>query len=241
MPYTVTKYNKTYTETIAAIDALGFNDILNALIKRLYPNESFNYEGGGDPSYDTLTFINISKPGLSVFITEDPIYRQELKDSETAWFTETQRVNDIQVRWDALNDTYGAMGESSWTGANPAILLKEIIDNNDETLLSELETKDSDFQTSSNVTASIQAKRKRIDSGLNIIAYIAYLNELNALTEAQILTLMADSNVQSAVNLLSTGSLTTAKSLITSMDITSLPMSESDRTNILAEITKYDN
>lgn len=68
------------------------------------------------------------------------LYKQELIAEENARIAEANRIRDIKERWSAMPDIRLAFNEIGSSVANPAIELKRIIAEDDQQMLSDLET-----------------------------------------------------------------------------------------------------
>jgi len=85
-------------------------------------------------------------------------------------------------------------------------------------------------------TAALEAKRQRRLFGEKVIDKIAVLNDTKSLTVEQVLGFMSNAEVKSIDALLRSGSIESAKAMITGLDFEILALSiwtESDRTVIL--------
>lgn len=236
--YTVTKNGQTFDQVIAEIDAREFNDNLVGISFYLYPSETPLFPG--DAIYDTMYYESgMEKPPLQTFLNAEPSYVQSLKDTETAWFIEAQRIQDLTDRWEAISDIALASSLAGDFEPNKQKIYDDIIVNNNEARLSALEAQSLAAQALIDEQEAIADKESKIRHGISTMAFISYRHSLKDPSEADVLTLLGDSTVQSISSLLSTGSLDTARTLVSNIDLTPFLLDESDRTAILAKIDEY--
>lgn len=84
----------------------------------------------------------------------------------------------------------------------------------------------------------IKAKRKTIEAGLDIFAYMAHLNEEKGLTPNQIDQILTDPNIQLISMHLQFGRLARAKTLIENYDVDGVLITQNDVDEILALINE---
>lgn len=239
MSYTVTKNGKTYTEVVAEINARTVDGYLGLLIERIAPGEPYSFVDPEIIDYANLIFDNIPKPSLATFESELASYKTEAIAAETAWFDYEQRSKDWTARAETLRDFRAAYTKAGETASNPAILLKEIIDADDEPRLAAIEAQDAAVIAEFSKNQKLVEKANRMSHGLETVALISYLMDEKLATEADVTALMSDPSVQAADAFLRGGALATARTLIAGLDMTPFLLDESDRTVILAKIDAY--
>lgn len=245
MAYTVLRDSKDYDTWVSDIDAWTVDDRTFHMVVELYPTEAFDFTNS-IVSYDNLIFLAfgegnspMDKPALSVFTDYLVVHKSTEQIANTAWFDNAQQISDMTIRYDAIKDAHQAMNLSAWTNTNEALMRKHIIENNDDTLMSELEALDITVGVSTDEHNSIQESKARREHGLDVIDYINHLNKAHIVTAQQLKDLYDHSDANYVKWLLESGALETAASTVTAMDISTIVTIESDRTKILAKINEY--
>ena len=256
MSYTVTKNGKTYENLLAEIDALNINQIWQGAFELMYPmheyeNLNSTYTPGKDfDYYDKLQIFQMVgnekvygvKLPFSDYQTAELTYKQNLKDAETDWFEEAQRVFDLDVRMDALfNWKQAANNVNEYLEyVNFALFKEAVIDANDSAALDLIETEDSLLKAADDFEKDVDKKVKDISFGQRLVAYLSKLNSDNNITPAQLATIYSNVEVQSLISTLSTGSLNTSLALMQSIDLTGLePITETERTFLVDKLENY--
>lgn len=256
MSYTVTKNGKTYETLLAEIDALNINQIWQGVFELMYPMHEYEnlnstyVEGEEEVYYDSLQIFQLVsgekiygvKLPFSDYQTVELTYKQNLKDDETDWFEETQRVFDLNARMDALfNWKQAADNVNEYVDyVNFALFKKAIIDANDSAALDLVEAEDSLLKAADDFEKDVDKKVKDIAFGQRLVAYLSKLNSDNNITPAQLTAIYSNAEVQSLISTLSTGSLNTSIALMQSIDLAGLePITETERTFLVGKLENY--
>lgn len=254
--YTVLKNGKDYDTVLAEIDLLNINQIWQGVFELMYPmheyeNNNTTYTKGQDqPYYDGLQIYQMVagekvygvKLAFSDYETEEAGYKQSLKDAETIWFNETQRVNDLTIRIDALYDWREAsIAAQEYDSINEYSLFKDsIIGANDTTALDIIEAQDSINKQSYDFEQAVDQKINDIAFGNRVVAYISKMNLDNNITAEQLTTIYSNSDILSLMSTLQSGSLNTALALTQGLDLTGLePITEIERTFVVTKLQEY--
>jgi len=254
--YTVLKNGKDYDTCISDIDAYTSENVWREVFADMYPMheyENSNTEYTSEASwYDNIqiyqTVAESKVYGVKLLIddytTAFDSHIQDLKDIETAWFDEVQRVNDLTIRLDALNHWKGSADiEGTYASyTNYALFKRDLIQGDDTVALAEIEAQNALLEASHAFEASVDAKQEKITKGLRVIAYISQLNEDNSITDAQMLTLYSDTEIRNIILSLQTGALGTALAQVQALDLTGLdPITETERTVIVNKLQEYNS
>ncbi len=191
--------------TLAEISALTIEDAFPELFNRvmqegLSPEDQSDYtilDVGSDFYDDKVLFNSVYvKPPKSVFEAELVVYKAELSAVEQARLDEVARVDDIKSRFAAITDLHYAFSEASKDIPNPAVELQRIIDEDDQTFLSEIEAGWTSAQAKISQETAREAKRAAGASVGNIakevVEVIAGHNLSNSLSVADIDQMEAD-------------------------------------------------
>lgn len=121
------------------------------LLLRLFPEgvPPFSLDEQEENFYNKLTFENSElKPTLEQMENQLSLYKAELQAAEEARLAEIARREAMQARLDAIKDSAMACYKLGLVqdGFNFALIAKDIIDSNNETLLAQIEAKDAEFQ-----------------------------------------------------------------------------------------------
>ena len=93
------------------------------------------------PFYDRIILHpSLVKPSLQLITDELVEYKAELTAEEDARLAEVARVKDIKDRFNAIGDIRGALVKANINIKNPALELKRIIEEDDQSVLSALES-----------------------------------------------------------------------------------------------------
>lgn len=129
--------NKTRQEWLDEINALVTDDRIRVLVNRLFPMARFSFRG--EPSYDSLQMEN--KPPRRLFDNEMEVLRQELLDDINARFDEIDRIAALEARIAALQHPLAAASRVAGV-PNGALVLRKLIQDDDEALLVLIEAED---------------------------------------------------------------------------------------------------
>jgi len=256
MSYTVTKNNKDHEACLADIDAYTSENVWQEVFSNMYPMHE--YENSNTEYVDESSYYDSIQ--IYQMVSESKVYGvkllfddyqtafnshiQSLKDAETAWFDEAQRVNDLGIRLDALNHWKGSANiEGSYASySNYALFKRDLIEADDTVVLAEIEAQNAILEASHAFEASVDAKQEKITKGLRVIAYISQLNEDNNITDAQMITLYSDEGVKNILLSLQTGALGTALTQVQALDLTGLePITGTERTIIVNKLQEYNS
>lgn len=256
MSYTVSYQNKTFQEWSDEIAAYQVSDYWGLLSVRL-TDEQTQIRFSAEPNdYSTLELYKVvgfnpddtpieeavTKPLESAYTTELESYKAEQVASITATFDELQRIEDWTVRYDAMEYPLDAAISEGYEGKKHAALA-DVIATDNETLMAALEAYSQGVAAQVADSIVLSEKLSKASHGTLVIAKISVMNDAknsgSGLTVPEVLALNGSVDVNSARSLLQDGSLDTAKSLVQSMDLSSLPWDEADRTSIIGWIDEF--
>lgn len=170
-------------------------------------NESF-YSDVENNQANYLDFVTVheslEKPTYEQVVAEFSVYKIELIVEENARLDEIARVQDIKERWDNIDDITGAFYKAEIVVGNPALELNRIIEENDQSLLSQLESSYAVFKSENSSRKIDLLKIKKGQEARmkcqNVLDYIAGENLERELTIEQITQMQtAFSEIESAL------------------------------------------
>lgn len=150
---------------------------------------------------------------------------------------ERLRVESLEARFDALPDLRSCMNEAGVLQPNDALLKKRIIDDNDTATLELLESTVATVNSKMAKQARLKQARlmkELMDKGKEILAMIHVIHKEIVLDQQTFDTIMANQDLQLLERYLLNGSLGSAKTLITNLDISTLPHTEENRAELLS-------
>lgn len=123
---------------------------------------------------------------------------------------------------------------------NPAFWTDAIDAASDTTFLDAAEAKLAELLAEDQRRIEISKMEDHERFGRQVIREISTRNKENSITVQGVIDMVGNADMMAIITTLSIGAVTTAKQLITDINISSLaPLSESDRTDILAMIDAY--
>ena len=148
------------------------------------------HEDDSKPFYDRIILHpTLVKPSLQLINDELTDYKAEETAKEDARLAEVARVQDIKDRFNAIEDIRGAFEKASITAKNPALELKRIIEEDDQTVLSSLESAATEFNSDKNKKKNREDKKKlgkiAVKACEACLELIAGFNITRSLTAAQ--------------------------------------------------------
>ena len=146
-----------------------------------------------------------------------------------------ERLSNL-VHWREASKNLGSYDNY----ANEAFWRQAIIDANDTAFVTQLEVQEIEIQNEEDFQKGVTEKEERMRIGNKIIATINYMNEVNNITQPQLVNILMDIDINAMMQALQTGSLNTAKILINAKDVSQLPpMNDSYKTRINKIIEDY--
>lgn len=122
---------------------------------------------------------SLVKPNLARIEEEFEEYKQELIDAENARLAEIARIQDIKDRFNSISDIRLTIDKAGLSITNPAIELKRIIEENDQSRLEVLEA------ASSLASAEITKQSAKETMDANIRAKAASITKASSSESAQ--------------------------------------------------------
>lgn len=244
-----------YEERVARINSLKLNVAWSNVFGRLYPGKVFkNLNSGGENEqafYNGISVFTREEDGsLTPFPKDDYItiqsefsdFKSDLIASLDPVYTKLQKEYDIRNAimalkyWKAAVDAEGTYSQYN----NKEELIKRLILEEDLATVANIQTAHAVIDASAQENSLIKKRVNNINFGAEVVATIAYLNESNNITPEQTLAIMSDQSIRQILSLLQVGSIESARPLIVSLDLTNLaPLTETERTKILAKIDEY--
>lgn len=226
------------------ISALTLNDSITMLFHRIV-DLSLLPEGEAAWEYDSeiglseidhwIFNVVLVKPTLEALEAEFVTYKAELTAIEDARIAEAARVADIQARWDLMQDIRANMNKAGLTDSNPALVLLQIINDNDQTKLELLESKAAGIASDLEFNNLVDKARKKRALGLSAMDLLAAINDSKGLTGEQVGAML--SSLATAKALLESGSISTSIGYISALTPLPANITEDDRTAVVNFLT----
>jgi len=235
--------NKTQEQWTAWVDSITWDSHYIQVMMRLYPNSGFQYGNkdgkSGQVLYDAIMPFQVVA-GEKVYDTK--LQWRDVQAEVTAYKADLTREGDYAFRLLALHDWYQSKEDASlYSSANSLdSLIFHLLQEMDDTNLLAIEAADVPLKAAHDFEVGVAEKQARMALGQKCVATINYMNEQNSIEPAQVSAILGSSDVQNIMNALNTGSLNTAKALVTALDLTGLePMDQSYKDKINGMIDDY--
>lgn len=239
-------YNgKTQSEWTTEISGYSWDQDHKAIMKRMYPNSNLQYLDGwqthsGESLYDRI--LPYQMVGNEKVYDTKLAYNPNVSSEVTSYQNDkTQEVNRA-FRIINLGNWYQAKEDAGILSGNgnQALLIKHVVEAADETDLDAIEAAHAPLQAAYDEAVAVKAIEDRQAFGRKCVATVSFLNDSNSATPAQIDAIFSDADIQKIISALNSGSLETAKTLITAKDLTGLsPMDATYKTKINGMIDAY--
>ena len=254
MPFTATKNGRTFEELELEINRTEFHDIWQVIMARLYPSSRIRNTAlrgqRGEQFYRGIIPFQLAGED-EVFDTKLPY--SDVEDALQVWkdekisdlnveFTELQRRWDLHLRLKVLDQLFIAKGNLGLFAEfnNRDILEKHIIDNDMTAEIDLLEAENTRLVNETIFQEDVGEVTKRMALGNRAVATINKMNRDNSITTLQVQAILADTEIQLILQLLQTGALESAKTLIQAKDLSTVPpMDQSYKDRVIAMIDEY--
>ena len=156
---------------------------------------------------------------------------------QEASIIEHLRVEALTARFDALPDLRMCMTKSNQHEPNSKKFRFYIIRDNDVEKLELLEAAADEVKAVFAKNERLELarnKRKLIDKGIDILSMVHVINEEIVIDEVTFAQTMASAELALIERYLMNGSLGSAKTLLTNLDLTSLPHTEENRSELIS-------
>lgn len=233
--------SKTKSELDSEANAINWENSYHEIMKRLYPNSSFEY---GDMNMTGELLYNEIKP----FQTAGEI---KIYDNKYPWSDVLTEVSEYKsdelakidrvFRGVALWNWYNAKESAGvFTGNMSREEFIYLLESTDAATMTLLETKDLENKNKHDFDAGVIERKRKMEVGMKCIATVNYLNDLNNATDVQISAQLSDSDVSMIMQSLQAGSLARAKAMIQGKDLTGLePMDQTYKDKVIELIDSY--
>ena len=232
---------KTRQELEDEANAISWETHYHQVMMRLHPHSDFEFgdlSQTGEALYDEINPYQLAG--------EDRVYDTKLPWSDVLAEVSDYRSDELQK----IDRVYRGLDLWNWgqamhdTGVYADSIdfdhfLERVMDGSEMDLLL-LESADGAHKKRFDFGQGVQDRKKKMEVGLECIATVNYLNDLNSATDAQIAAQLSDPDVSLVMQSLQVGSLERAKAMIEAKDLSGLePMDQSYKDEVIKLIDTY--
>ena len=243
----------TRQQNIDLVNAYKIYDIWYEVFRRLYPDQLYRNKNTlavrEDIYYlniDVFQYVNgqevfTAKFPYSLFVDEITQYKNYLIDEINLFFDAKEIRDDLSQRLSVLDVAVLAL-RLGYPQANPAIFVRDILENGSVSIVENLEAENIDYQIELDAMLqeelSIKNGISKIRHGEEILAMMITRNEAKGLTPEQFNQFVLDQDITLIERFLKNGSLITARYLVSIKVVDDVIFLQSDKDFVLSKLNE---